>query len=69
MKQGQIDLAYNDLFNKLTTQMNDIQKRLKSQKEEDRIKKIQEQMQLERKKKEDEERRKKEAEEERKRCS
>lgn len=67
MKQGQIDLAYNDLFNKLTTQMNDIQKRLKSQKEEDRIKKIQEQMQLERKKKEDEERRKKEAEEERKR--
>eukprot|EP00794_Sanderia_malayensis_P000402 gene402-1036_t len=74
LKQEQIDNGYNDLFSRLTNQMNDMKKRLKAQKEEERIRKMQEQMELERKKKEEEERirreeerRKKEEEEERRR--
>lgn len=67
MKDSQINTAYDDLFSKMTSQMSDLENRLRAQKEEEKLRKIKEQMDLERKRKEEEERRKKEEEEERKR--
>lgn len=67
MRENEINGIYANLFNKMSEQMNDLQNRLKVQKEEERLKKIQEQLELEKKIREEEERRKREEEEEKKR--
>eukprot|EP00795_Rhopilema_esculentum_P017127 gene17126-8651_t len=67
MKASEIDTAHNNLLNRMASQMNDLEKRMKAQKEEERLKKIQEQMEIERKRREEEERKRREEEAERKR--